>query len=126
MRRRLTEQGLILDVGMDGYAVPQFSPEVYRSGKEAAVPMIFGSNGRDNPGIRVGTPSDTPEQRQAALKHSIETFYSKYPTLAQDALKIYGFAGGENEVSTYPPYGPVDTQFGVDVVMRCEASMISA
>ena len=68
MRRRLTEQGLILDVGMDGYAVPQFSPEVYRSGKEAAVPMIFGSNGRYNPGIRVGTPSDTPEQRQAAFK----------------------------------------------------------
>ena len=89
--------------------------------------MIFGSNGRDNPGAgRTGSPSDTPEQRRATLKVRIEGFYAKYPKLAEAALKVYGFSDGPSEVSTYSPYGPVDMQYGVDVVMRCEADVISA
>ena len=39
---------------MDGYAVPEYPAEVYKTGKEAALPMIFGSNGRDNVGQRIG------------------------------------------------------------------------
>ena len=121
-RKGIAEQHLILDVGMDGYAVPQFSPEVYRSGKELPVPMIIGSNGRDNPGAGRSNPGNaSPEEIQAAFQKRIETFYSKYPDLKDRALKAFGFSGGENENSTYPPYGPVELQYGTDLSMRCEA-----
>jgi para-nitrobenzyl esterase len=121
-RKRLN--GLILDVGMDGYAVPQFSPEVYRSGKAAPVPMIIGSNGRESGGgPRPGGPDAklSPEELLAALKRRIETFYGKYPDLLERALKIYGFGGAGNLISNYPPYGSVDAQFGTDTSFRCEA-----
>jgi para-nitrobenzyl esterase len=123
-RKRLN--GLILDVGMDGYAVPQFSPEVYRSGKEIAVPVIIGSNGRESgggprPGGRGDATPPTQEELQAALKRRVESSYARYPDLLERALKAYGFSGAENHVSTYPPYGSVDAQFGTDTSFRCEA-----
>jgi para-nitrobenzyl esterase len=123
-RKRLTGTGLILDVGMDGYAVPQFSPEVYRSGKEIPVPMIIGSNGRESgggPGPGGRGANLSPEEVLAARKRRIETSYGKYPDLLERALKAYGFGGPENQVSTYPPYGSVDAQFGTDTSFRCEA-----
>jgi para-nitrobenzyl esterase len=116
--------GLILDVGMDGYAVPQFSPEVYRAGKEMPVPMIIGSNGRENGGPRTGR-SGEPEDPTAARKQSIAASYGKYADLEERALKIYGLNGAENEVSSYPPYGMVDSQLGTDVSFRCEADVLA-
>lgn len=121
---QLRSQGLSLDVGTDGYAVPRYTPEVYRSGKEAPVPMIFGNNGRDNVGQRIGNPNDTPEQRRAAVKAALETFYGKYPDLLEAALKIYGFSGDGNDVSNYPPYGPVDIQLGTDMAIRCATTVM--
>jgi para-nitrobenzyl esterase len=122
-RKRLN--GLILDVGMDGYVVPRFSPEVYRSGKEIPVPMIVGSNGRESGGgARGGGRGDanpSPEEALAAQKRRIETSYGKYPDLLERALKAYGFGGAESLVSTYPPYGSLDAQFGTDTSFRCEA-----
>ena len=137
--------GLILDIGMDGYAVPQFSPEVYRSGKEMAIPMIVGTTGRESGGPPgPGTPARgtapstgaapgpggrganrSPEELRNALKGRIEAAYRKYPDLLERALKIYGFSGSENEISTYPPYGTADAQFGTDDGMRCEADAIA-
>ena len=122
-RKRLTGTGLILDVGMDGYVVPQFSPEVYRSGKEIPVPMIIGSNGRESGGGARGSSGAklSPEEVLAAQKRRIETSYGKYPDLLERALKAYGFGGPENQVSNYPPYGSADAQFGTDTSFRCEA-----
>jgi para-nitrobenzyl esterase len=112
--------GLILDVGMDRYVVPQFSPEVYRSGKELPLAMIVGNNGHESGGGRGGADR-SPEDIAAALKGHVETCYGKYPDLLERALKIYGLSGGENQVSGYPPYGPADAQFGTDNSFRCEA-----
>ena len=125
-RKRLN--GLILDVGMDGYVVPQFSPEVYRSGKQLPIPMIIGSNGRESGGApRPGSPeaSRSPEELRAAFKTRVEAAYGKYPDLLERALKVYGFSGPENEVSTYPPYGTVEAQQGTDLSFRCEADVIA-
>jgi para-nitrobenzyl esterase len=124
-RKSLSDAHLIQDVGMDGYAVPQFPPEVYRSGKEPAIPLMIGSNGRDNPGQRVAPPNSTPEEVQSALKAKVESLYSKYPELSERALKAYGFSGSSSDVSNYPPYGPVDIQYGTDLSMRCEADVLA-
>ena len=121
---KLKEQGLSLDIGMDGYAIPVYTPDVYRARKEAALPMIFGSNGRDNVGERIGEPKDTPEQKLAAVKSTLESFYGKYPDLLSRALKIYGFAGDGSSVSTYPPYGGVDIQLGTDMAIRCATTVM--
>jgi para-nitrobenzyl esterase len=123
-QKKLQQDGLTVDVGMDGYVVPQYSAEIFRSGKEAPLPMIFGSNGRDNPSQRIGDPGDTPEQRLAAVKSSIEAFYGKYPDLLQRALTVYGLNGPGSEVSTYPPYGSVDIQLGSDLAIRCATTVI--
>ncbi len=121
----LEKQGLSLDVGMDGYAIPEYTAEVYRSGKEPALPMIFGSNGRDNVSQHIGEPNDTPEQRLAAVKSTVEHFWGKYPDLLARALKSYGFSGAGSDVSTYPPYGPVEIQLGTDLSQRCNATIMS-
>ena len=59
-RVRTHLNGLILDRGMDGYAVPQFSPEVYRSGEEMAIPMIVGTTGRESGGPPGSGPGTAP------------------------------------------------------------------
>ena len=118
-RKRLTLP-LILDVGMDGYTLPEFTPEVYREGKEAAIPMIIGNNGRDNPGGGRNAASLSDEEIRANVKKRIETLYSKYPDLAERALTAYGLNAAEIP-SSYPPYGALDMQLGSDLAFRCEA-----
>ena len=121
----LEKHGLSLDVGMDGYAIPEYTAEVYRSGKEPLLPMIFGSNGRDNVSQHIGEPNDTPEQRLAAVRSAVEHFWGKFPDLLARALKSYGFSGEGSDVSTYPPYGPVEIQLGTDLSQRCNATIMS-
>jgi para-nitrobenzyl esterase len=118
-RKGLAEQKLILDVGMDGYAVSEFSPAVYRSGKEAPIPMIIGSNGRDSPGYR--PMGSTPEEIHSAMATRIGALYGSYPDLAAQVSKAYGVGGGGDEASTNAAYGPLDLQLAVDHGFRCEA-----
>jgi para-nitrobenzyl esterase len=124
-RKAIAEKHLILDVGMDGYAVPEFSPEVYRSGQEAPVPLMIGSNGKDNPGAGRTNPNATPAEQMAEVKTRVETVYGKYPDLLERALAVYGLDGSRGEISTYPPYGGPARQFGVDLSMRCEADTLA-
>jgi para-nitrobenzyl esterase len=125
-RKGLNDAHLMLDVGMDGYVVPQFSPAVYRSGKEMAIPAIFGSNGREGGGgPRPGSGPSSPEEMQAATKARIESFYAKYPDLAERAVKSYGLNGAENDLSPTDIYGGADQQFATDTFMRCETVTIA-
>lgn len=128
-RKALNEQHLMVDVGMDGYVVPKFSPGVYRSGKELAIPVIFGSNGREGggggPGQRPGATPPTPEQAQEAAKARVLSSYQKYPDLGEQALKSYGYSGTENDLSTDPDHGNAEQQFGTDMFMRCETVTIA-
>lgn len=119
--------GLLLDVGMDNYAVPQFSPEVYREGKEAALPMLIGTNAAEsNGGTKPGGMVAAPDVVNAALKGRIDGLYANYPDLDARALKVYGTTGDMTEVSTSPAYGPYDAQFSVDLFMRCEGVELAA
>jgi para-nitrobenzyl esterase len=129
-RKALADQHLIVDVGVDGYAVPQFSPAVYRAGKELAIPVIFGSNGREGggagPGQRPGATPPTPEQLLEQAKGRVTNSYQMYPDLLTRALKSYGYSGAENDLSTDPDHGGADQQFGTDLFMRCETVTIAA
>ena len=122
-RKGLNDQHLIVDVGVDGYVVPKFSPGVYRAGKELAIPMIFGSNGREGGGggpQRPGATPPTPEQLVEQAKGRVTNSYKAYPDLLERALKSYGYTGGENDLSANPDHGGADQQFGTDLFMRCE------
>jgi para-nitrobenzyl esterase len=122
---QLAQKGLSLDVGMDGYAIPEYPAEVYRSGKEVPLPMIQGNNGRDNVNERIGDPKDTPEQRTAAVKARLDRYYAATSDLLERALKLYGVAGDGSEVSKYPPYGDIAIQLGTDISQRCGAVIMS-
>lgn len=112
--------GLIFDVGMDGYAVPEFSPAVYKAGKEAPVSMIVGNTARETSGRgAAGRPV------AEALKGQIETRYRNHPDLKEKISKIYGLEGKDVVASSYPPYGDAVTQFGADEGFRCQAVMLA-
>jgi para-nitrobenzyl esterase len=123
VRQRLLEMDFQPDdEGIDGYAIPESPPEVYRSHKEAAVPMIIGSTAVDTGTMIADSPMDanpSREEVQAWVKRVLGLFYGKYPDLLERAEKIYGLHGTPNEVSTYPPYGTIRQQLGVDLNHRC-------
>jgi para-nitrobenzyl esterase len=119
--------GLALNVGIDGYVIPEFAPEVYREGKELAVPAIIGTNAEESNGGWVpGGMKGPTDQVTAALKVKVDALYSLYPDLLARAEKAYGVTGDMSDVSTYPIYGPFDAQFTVDLFMRCEGVALAA
>ena len=117
---KLKQAGLTIDVNVDGYALTQSALDAYRAGKEQRIPMIFGSNGRDNVSQRAAQADDTPEIRQAVVKTMLDNFYGKYPDLRSRAEALYS----ADAVSTYPPYGTVDVQLGSDIAIRCATTVI--
>jgi para-nitrobenzyl esterase len=123
VRQRLLEMDFQPDdEGIDGYAIPQSPPEAYRSHREAPVPMIVGSTAVDTGTMIAGSPMSSDasqEEVHAWVKRVLEMFYGKYPDLLERAQKIYGLRGTPNEVSSYPPYGTIRQQLGVDINHRC-------
>jgi para-nitrobenzyl esterase len=108
--------------GIDGYAVLQAPPEVFRSHEEPRVPMIIGSTAQDSnqiEGVSPLNPNASPEETRAWVENAVQVFYGQYQDLLERAQKIYGLRGGPNEVSSYPPYGAVAYQLGVDLHHRC-------
>jgi para-nitrobenzyl esterase len=123
----LRPAGLALDVGMDGFVLPSFPPEVYRSGKALAIPMMVGNNGREMGfggmgGGQRGAAQQPPDPD--ALRTAVENFYKDYPDLVPRALEAYGL-GGRGEASKYPPYGDAGAQFRTDTGFRCEAATLA-
>jgi para-nitrobenzyl esterase len=110
------------DEGIDGYAIRESPPEVFRTHKESAVPLIVGSTAVDTGTMIADRPMDpnpSPEEVQVWVGRVLDLFYGKYPDLLERAKKIYGLRDTPNEVSTYPPYGNVRQQLGVDINHRC-------
>jgi len=119
VRRRLVANYQPDDEGIDGWAIPESPPEVYRSHKEQPVPMIIGATAVDSTGVPGAATPMNPEQAAAWEKHVLERFYGKYPDLLERAMKVYGFRGTPNEVLTDPAYGTPVQQMGVDMNHRC-------
>ena len=108
--------------GIDGYAIPQSPPEAFRSHEEAHVPVIVGSTAQDSnqiDGVSALKPNASQEEVRAWVENVLQIFYGQYPDLLERAKQIYGLRDGPNEVSTYPPDGPVQEQLGVDLHHRC-------
>lgn len=120
-RKGMTEQKLNLDVAQDGYAVPEWPPYVYASGRQAHIPMMVGSNGMDSPGYRA-VANATPEQLQAAVRTRIAAVYAQYPDLLQRVQTAYTTAPG---AADYAAYGPVDRQAAVDHAFRCTTAAVA-
>lgn len=120
-RKGMAEQKLNLDVGMDGYAVPEWSPYVYAEKRQLHIPMIAGSNAKDSPGYRP-TANGTPEEVQAAVRNRIGTVYGKHPDLLKRVEAAYASAPG---ASDFEPYGAVDYQAAVDHGFRCTTAAVA-
>ena len=97
---------------IDGYVIRQAPSEIFRSGKEAPVPLLLGNNGRE-----FDFQGDND-----ALKQAVDHFFGP---LAPEALRLYGLAG-EPAAENYPPYGGPGPQFSTDTFFRCPAVMIAS
>jgi para-nitrobenzyl esterase len=112
----MTEAKLNLDVNIDGYSVPEWSPRVYAEGRQAHVPMVIGNNGKDSPSFR---PSPTPEAAQEAIANRVNAIYGAYPDLLQKAKAAY--AEGSEDAS----HGSVEYQATVDYSFRCTDAVVA-
>jgi para-nitrobenzyl esterase len=117
-RKGLADAKLNMDVGMDGYAVPEFTASVYAAGRQAHIPMIVGNNAQDMPGLRA-PPNATTEQVNDLIKGRLTQIYGAYPDLMQKAEAAY------RTPSTYPPYGAPEAQAGVDYSFRCTGAAVA-
>jgi para-nitrobenzyl esterase len=115
-RKAMAEAKLNLDVNIDGYSVPEWTPRVFAEGRQAHVPLIIGNNGKDSPGFR---PSATPEAAQEAITTRINGIYGAYPDLLQKAKAAYA-AGSENA-----SHGSVEYQATVDYSFRCTDAVVA-
>lgn len=118
--------GLMLDVNWDGQLLPSFPPEVYRQGKELAIPLMIGNNGQEMP-LAGGGRGRAPVSGNMTelLTSAVGNFYGKYPDLLSRASSVYGL-DGSGQVSTYPPWGDAGSQFRADTSFRCEAVALAA
>jgi len=121
------DPAVLLDVGMDGYVVPRFSPKVFQMGQESTVPLMIGTNGAESGLPRSGAAAAAPSPVPAAdaFKTRVESFYGKYPDLLTRALEVYGLTGDGSQVSTYSPYYTANVQCQTDTSFRCEAVVLA-
>jgi len=94
---------------VDGWLLPKLPTEVYRAHAEMPIPILIGTNSRDNliPGDDV---------------HLVAALQKAYGPLAPAALRIYGLTG-----KGFPPKDPVGGSasdvWGTDRGMRCPTIM---
>src|SRR6266567_2584991 len=78
--------------GIDGYVIPESPAEVYRSHREAPIPILIGSNAQDSnriSGVPSLSPKASPEEVRAWIEKALTVFYGKYPDLQDIAAKHY-------------------------------------
>ena len=131
VRARLLEMnGAAYDEGTDGYGIPQPPNEVWEAHKEAAIPLMIGSNGQDT-GLAIGetAPLDgsaSADQVAAWENGILDVFYGQDADLLQRARQIYGLRGSPNEIASYAPWGTPVQQMGVDLNHRCGVALSAA
>jgi para-nitrobenzyl esterase len=91
---------------VDGYVLPRLPAQVFRSGSQAQLPLLIGSNARER----------ALEGGAAALSKAIDEFFG---SRALQARKLYSQAAG------YPPHGDANAQYSTDTVFRCASVAIA-
>ena len=93
---------------VDGFVLTRKPTEVFATGAESAIPLLFGTTTRE---FEAATPADALRRRIAGLAGDF----------APEALKVYGLAdGGTGTVD--PVYGTAADQIAADVAFRCPAT----
>jgi para-nitrobenzyl esterase len=98
---------------IDGWAIAREPASVFAAGEEAAIPLLFGTTGREFAAAIFGIPT-----AQDALRKTIADFFGG---LAPRALTAYGLAEGA-EASDDPLYGSLADQWAADLAFRCPAT----
>ena len=135
VRKRLAAENFAAyDEGVDGYTITQSPPDMYRAGKQLAVPLLVGNTARDTEALNLAAPGatinpadgrpvnktpNTREEEAAWVKGVLEVFYEKYPDLLDKAMKAYGLNGEVKTDLHYAPYGTLPQQVGSDLNHRC-------
>ena len=123
-RKLMADHGIGIEIGRDGYAVPEASAEVYRNHAEPRIPMLVGSNGQDTPSYRPLPDTASIRDVEAAVRDRLTNYYAPYPELLQRALTAFGLAA-----TPQPPapavYGKLDVQLAGDIAQRCGAALMA-
>ncbi len=95
----------------DGYVLPADPLEIFRAHKEAAIPMVIGTNAAEEafPGDRV---------------HLAEVVRSVYSPEEKPILDFYGLADAPARASA-AIYGDINHQFATDIYYRCHNALVS-
>ena len=90
---------------VDGWVIPRSPEAVFKSGKEAPIPLLLGTTSRE-----FGSTEPVDQ-----LRKSITDYAGKF---APQALALYGLASG-GEGTTDPLYGSAGVQWNADTEFHC-------
>jgi para-nitrobenzyl esterase len=98
---------------IDGWVVPRSPAEVFATGQQAAIPLLFGTTARELGAAVFAIPASADQLRK--------TISERDGNFAPQALAAYGLAG-DGMGATDTLYGPVADQWAGDLVFRCPAA----
>lgn len=108
--------------GIDGYVIPESPAEVYRSHREAAIPILMGNTAQDSNRI-AGVPplgsKASPEEIHSWIEKALTVFYGKYPDLKERAEAYYFGHASAEDTKPAEAFGPIQQVLGTDLDQRC-------
>jgi len=98
---------------IDGWVIERSPAEVFQSGQEAAIPLLFGTTAKEFDAKVFSTPT-APEELRKVIANALGSF-------APQALAAYGLADGGHGQDD-PLYGSAADQWTADLAFRCPAT----
>ena len=92
---------------IDGWVLPRQPAEVFASGRESAIPLLYGVTTREFGG------NASPDELRVTIRTAAGTFADK-------ALAAYGLSGASAPPSD-SKYGTASDQWSADIIFRCPA-----
>ena len=96
-------------VDIDGWVLPEQPAAVFASGREAHIPLLYGSTTREF------ESNESAAQLRATITQAAGTFAGK-------ALASYGLAN-DGQGNSDPKYGTAADQWAADMMFRCPATV---
>ena len=98
---------------VDGWVISRLPAQVFASGQESAIPLMFGTTNREFGAMETGMPGSAD-----GLRRMISTLSGSF---APQALAAYGLAdGGSGANDAF--YGTAQDQWAADLIFRCPAT----